>query len=184
MMIDLSAIQNSAIFHGLEPSDLDRLAEIAGGRSCKAGERLFKRGEAADALYIAQSGRFTLTLSVRQFDVREEFAVEEKAASDAFGWSCLVEPRSYIYSAYCVADGVVVCFPGEDLQRLLATNDHLGHQLAHNLNVLIGARVRSVQDLWVNELEQSHARVASWTHTEMTSRLYHVTRNRSEVGSG
>ncbi len=183
-MMDLSSIRNSVIFEGLDEADLARLAEVADERECRAGERLFKRGEPANALYVAQSGRFALTLSVRQFDAHQEFAVEEKAASDAFGWSCLVEPRTYIYSAYCTSNGAVACFASEDLHRVLSDSHHLGHQLAHNLNVLIGARVRAVQDLWIDELEQSRARVATWTHTEMTSRLYQVRRNHSEVGTG
>jgi hypothetical protein len=45
----------------------------------------------------------------------------------------------------------------------------LGTKLLHNLNELIGTRVRVLQDLWLDEVSQSMARVQHWTHTELTT---------------
>jgi len=170
-MIDFSAIQNAAILKGLDQSELDQLAAIADERETQKGERLFTRGESADTFFIPKRGSFALTLPVRVYDEWDEFAVEEKGALDAFGWSCLVEPKTSIFSAYCISDGAVVTLPGRELQQLIEAHERLGQRISSNLNALIGARVRTVQNLWIGELENSRARVDFWTHTDMTNRL-------------
>jgi CRP-like cAMP-binding protein len=170
-MIDFSAIQNTAILKGLDQSELDQLAAIADERETQKGERLFTQGESADTFFIAKRGSFGLTLSVRVYDEWDEFVVEEKGALNAFGWSCLVEPKTSIYSAYCISDGAVVTLPGQALQQLIETHEHLGQRISSNLNELIGERVRTVQSLWISELENSRARIDFWTHTDMTNRL-------------
>lgn len=183
-MVDLSSIRNAAILEGLEPSHLGQLAAIAGERETREGERLFTRGEQAETFYIARRGRFALTLPVRIFSGHEEMAVEEKGALDALGWSSLVEPQTSIYSAYCTFDGALVTFPGEELRQLIRSNDRLGQRLCSNLNVLIGARVRAVQDLWIDEVEHSLDRVHHWTRSEMSKRLQRAVKKRSALGLG
>ncbi len=171
-MANLDAIRNATVFEGIDEPHLRQLGEIAGEQETRQGERLFARGETAETFYVAKRGRFALALPVRVFDAHDEIVVEEKQAWDAFGWSSLVEPWISIYSAYCIADGAVVRFPGEALRRLIASDDAMGSRFSANLNVLIGARVRAAQDLWIAELEQSRARVDYWARSEMTTRLH------------
>lgn len=182
-MPSLSSVQNAAILQGLEQAHLDQLAEIASEREIHEGEQLFTRGEQAVTFYIAKRGHFALTLPVRTLDEQDEFVVEEKGALDAFGWSSLVEPQTSIYSAYCTSEGAAVTFSGEELRQLIRHNDGLGQRLSSNLNVLIGARVRAVQDLWVEELEHSCARVNYWTHSEMSNRLQRSMKKQFARGS-
>jgi hypothetical protein len=98
-------------------------------------------------------------------------AVEEKGALDAFGWSSLVEPRTSIYSCYCIEAGAAIAFPRKQLEALMMSNRRLGEEFLHNLNELIGTRVRVMQELWLDEVSQSMARVQHWTHTELTNHL-------------
>jgi CRP-like cAMP-binding protein len=175
-MADLSSIQSAAILEGLDQSDLSRLSAIASERDTREGEQLFARGQQADTFFIAKRGRFALALPLRVFGGHTDMPVEEKGALDAFGWSALVEPHRSIYSAYCTFDGTVFSFPGAELKELLATHDRLGARLSANMNTLIGARVRAVQDLWIEEVEHSIARVHYWTQSEMSSRLQRAMR--------
>jgi CRP-like cAMP-binding protein len=171
MMVDLHSIKNAAILEGLGEADLDLLFTISDQTETRAGERLFTRGEHATTLYIAIQGDFALTLPMRELGEPREIVVEEKGALEAFGWSALVEPYTSIYSAYCTSDGAVLTLPADELQQLMAAHDQLGRRLSSNLNVLIGARVRAAQDLWIDEVEHSHARVGFWAHSQMNSRL-------------
>jgi CRP-like cAMP-binding protein len=170
-MVDLSSIANADILRGLTEADLAELGAVAGEQEFKPRDCLFSRGEEAETFYIATRGRFALTVAVRVFDDYAEMAVEEKVALDAFGWSALVEPRASIYSGYCLEDGAAVTFPREHLEALMTTNWRLGEIFLRNLNELIGTRVRVLQELWLDEVSQSMARVRHWTHTELTSQL-------------
>jgi CRP-like cAMP-binding protein len=171
-MIDFTAIRSAAILKGLDQSELDQLSAIAGETETQDGERVFTRGQLADTLYIVKHGRFALTLPVRVFDQSNEFVVEEEGALDTFGWSSLVEPNTSIYSAYCTSNGALITLPAEELQQLIQTHERLGQRISSNLNKLIGNRLRTLQDLWIDELENSRARVDHWTHTDMSQRLH------------
>jgi CRP-like cAMP-binding protein len=167
-MLDLSSIGNADVLRGLTQEDLSDLGTIAREQEFKRKHRLFERGKEATDLFIATRGRFALTVDVRFFDSRVEMAVEEKRTLDAFGWSSLVEPRTSIYSGYCTEDGAAVVFPRQQLEALMLSNRRLGEEFLRNLNELIGNRVRVLQQLWLDEVSQSTARVVHWAHSELT----------------
>lgn len=180
-MVDLSSIEQADVLRGLTKADLAELGTIASEQPFNRKDCLFRRGEAAKTFYIALRGRYALTLGLRVFDRLAEVAVEEKGACDAFGWSSLVEPRESLYSGYCTEDGVVVAFPREQLEALMRTNTRLGEEFLHNLNVLIGTRLRAMQQLWLDEVSQSTARVQHWSHSELTT---HWTEAMTEPSHG
>lgn len=169
-MVDLSSIAKADVLRELTREDLVELGAVGDEQEFQRRDYLFKRGEAAKTFYIATRGRFALTVALRLFDRYVEMAVEEKGALDAFGWSSLVEPRTSIYSGYCIEDGAAVAFPRDRLEALMTTNSRVGAKLLHNINELIGSRVRVLQNLWLDEVEQSMARVQHWTHTDLTTR--------------
>lgn len=168
-MVDLSCIEEADVLRGLTKPDLAELGAIACEQEFKSRDRLFERGEEAESLYIATRGRFALTVDLRVFDEQTEIAVEDKGPLDAFGWSSLVEPRTSIYSGYCTEDGAVIAFPREPLEALMMSNRRLGEELLHNLNELIGSRVRILQKLWLEEVSRSTARIQHWSHTKLTN---------------
>ncbi len=167
-MLDISSIEKADILRGLSKADLAELGGIAQEQEFHRRDRLFKRGEEANTFYIATRGLFALTVDVRIFDGYAEVALEEKGALDAFGWSSLVEPRASIYSGYCIEDGTVVAFPRKPLETLMMANRRLGEEFQHNLNELIGHRVRVMQEHWLDEVSQSSARVKELSHSELT----------------
>ena len=168
-MLDLSSIGNADVLRGLTQEDLAELGSIANEQEFERKDLLFERGEAAENFYIATRGQFALTVNLRLFDRHVEMAVEEKGERDAFGWSSLVEPRTSIYSGYCTEDGAAVVLPREQLESLMVSNRRLGEEFLHNLNELIGTRVRVLQQLWLDEVSQSTARVLHWSHSELST---------------
>jgi len=182
-MVDLSPIETAGILRGLSKPDLAELSEIAYEQEFDRKDRLFERGERANTFYIAQTGLFALTVEVRVFDRSSEIVLEEKGPLDAFGWSSLVEPRTSIYSGYCIEAGSVVAFSREQLEALMMANRRLGEELLHNLTELIATRARVLQQLWVDEVSQSMSRVQHWSQSEVTTHWAHVMRDhgRSSV---
>jgi CRP-like cAMP-binding protein len=166
-MVDVSLIRDATILADITHAELQELAEIAHRESIGQGNRLFVRGEPAEALYVVTAGRFALTIQLRALDESLEIPVEEKVAGDALGWSALVEPYLSVYSAYCTQHGSVVAFPREDLKRVIAADVDLGYRLLRNLSQLIGSRIPALQDLWTQEVEQSMERVQHWAHTRL-----------------
>jgi CRP-like cAMP-binding protein len=170
-MVDLSSIEGAGILRELTNPDLAELGAIASEQEFERRDCLFERGAEAKNFYVATRGRFVLSVDLRVFDGHASMAVEEKGALDAFGWSALVKPYANIYSCHCIEAGAAITFPREELSALLRSNCRLGEEFLHNLNNLIGARVRVFQQLWLEEVSQSMARVQHWTHTELTREL-------------
>lgn len=170
-MIDLNSIRYASIFDGLTEPEIREIANIAQEKRVQKGGRLFSRGDKADTLYIVKTGRFALTIGVRVFEAHDEIAIEEKVAGDALGWSALVDPFESFYSAYCTLDGSVAALPRGAFEALLASDAHLGFRFSRNLSQLIGSRFRALQDLWLEEVEQTKARVDYWTHTRLSGDL-------------
>jgi len=167
-MVDLSSIQNAAIFEGVGQPEIRKLESIARVEQAAKGDCLFSHGDAADTFYLVNDGKFALTIQVRALDEHFEMPVEEKVAGEALGWSALVEPHRSIYSAYCTQSGSVVAFSRGDLEELLASDPNLGQRFLHNLNQLIGSRIRPLQQMWIEEIERSIERVEYWSHTKLS----------------
>jgi CRP-like cAMP-binding protein len=167
-MVDLSSIQDAAIFDGVGQPGIRELEGIARVEQAAKGDCLFSHGDAADTFYLVQDGKFALTVQVRALDEHFEMPVEEKVAGEALGWSALVEPHRSIYSAYCTQSGSVVAFSRGDLEEMSVSNPNLGQRFLHNLNQLIGSRVRSLQRLWIEEVERSIERVEYWSQTKLS----------------
>jgi CRP-like cAMP-binding protein len=170
-MADLSSVRNAPILDGVTEEGFAELEAIAHLEAAKIGERLFVRGEAAEKFYIVEAGAFALTLPMRRFDDVLETAIEEKEAGAALGWSSLVAPFRSIYSCYCTAAGSLVGFQRAELARLMSSNRDLGGRISMNLNRLIADRLRALQSLWIEEVEQSNARVERWAQTEIANHL-------------
>ncbi len=168
-MVDLSSIHEAAILNGLTERDLEKLGAIAYEKEARKGERLFSRGMTADTFYIVKEGRFALTILLSVLDGEVEAAIEEIVAGGALGWSAVVEPHDSIYSSYCTEDGSVAAFPRSDMEALMSSDEGLGHRFSRNLSELVGSRVRVLQDLWIQEVQQSMLRVSFWTHSKTST---------------
>ena len=59
--------------------------------------------------------------------------------------------------------------PPDTSEALCPGTRRLGEESLHNLNELIGTRVRVLQQLWLDEVSQSTARVLHWSHSELTT---------------
>ena len=130
-MVDLSSIQNAAIFEGVGQPEIRELESIARVEQAAKGDCLFSHGDAADTFYLVKDGKFALTIQVRALDEHFEMPIEEKVAGEALGWSALVEPHRSIYSAYCTQEwlgrrlfargsGRTVVFESESRPAILA----------------------------------------------------------------
>ena len=168
-MFDLSSIPDTTLLDGLEGTHIQELGEIAELREARRGERLVARGDPAEAIYLVHAGCFALTVALRDLGEDAEVAVEELDAGKAFGWSTLVEPKRSIYSVYCIEDGAVVEIDGRALQSQMEFDTSLGYRLCSNLSTIIGQRVRILQDLWSQEVEQSTARVRFWEKSAIST---------------
>ena len=65
----------------------------------------------------------------------------------------------------------MAAFPRSPLEARLASDPELARRFMTNLAQTVGDRVRALQNLWIEEIQQSMARVNYWTHDKITSHV-------------
>ncbi len=130
---------DAPFFRGLSQDELRRVAELAGQRSLRPGQVLFREGEDAAALYVMQRGRVKLTQSDvegREVIVRIVGPGGLVAAVSAFA------DARYPATAQAVGPATVLAWPREALPDLFRRVP----ALALNALEILSERLREMQE--------------------------------------
>jgi CRP-like cAMP-binding protein len=134
-----------------EVADLTALGKPVG---LAAGAVLFRLGEEADNLYLIESGRITLAMPMHIRGVEENVRVDERAASQAVGWSTLIPPHRFTLTATAAVDSTLLAFPRRGLLEHFEARPRVGYTVAKNIAALIGERQQVFQAMWLREMQQ------------------------------
>lgn len=130
--VDVSELLASTdVFNGLDTSSLARVASLRETLEFERGQTLFKQGQPADRLYVLVSGGVGVRTYVE--DCGDVLVQSVRDAGDVFGWSALVEPFEYSYTAHAHEAGSAVVIPGAPLLDLLGERPELGLAVFKNL---------------------------------------------------
>lgn len=101
-------LQETAIFHGVPREQLEQAAEYCRLSRVKRGSSVFRKGEAANNLYILQKG-----LVMEQVYYREsvDVIVTVKSPGSFLGETALMTDTNYLNTALALEDVVLVSMP-------------------------------------------------------------------------
>ncbi|MBF8292528.1 MAG: crp 2 [Steroidobacteraceae bacterium] len=128
-------LQRSPLFRGLTPPALERIAELAGQRSFRAGEIVFSQGDPGDALYAVVTGK--IRISAGAADGREMF-LNIMEPGDTFGEIALLDGGTRTASATATLPSELVTIRREHFLGLLEREPRVALELLH----LCGERLR------------------------------------------
>lgn len=120
-------IKDHPFFAGLDDAYLELAAGCASNTHFKAGEYLFREGDAADHFYLLRSGRVRLEIAAPG---REPVIVETIQADEVIGWSWLFPPYLWQFDAQATETVRATAFDGKCLRGKCAANHDLGYELA------------------------------------------------------
>lgn len=140
---DALPLAGSVLLQGVAPADAAWLCARMPARPLAAGERLFRKGEAGDALYVVTSG----AVDLRSPDGGHRFAT--CCAGTVFGEMALLDGGGR--TADAVADGpaVVHGLSHEVLAQLQAERPAVAAQLYRNLALHLAVRLRAASSAWL-----------------------------------
>lgn len=142
-MVPIEALRNCELFTGLNDEEVAQIAAIAGEESYQAGEIIVAEQELADRLFILQTGRVQVHISLRSaLEPDGEATIEEIRPGHIFGWSSLVKQRRFTASARALEPVTVIVIRAEDLNALFDRNAHLGFVVMKHLAEVIASRLR------------------------------------------
>jgi len=132
------------LFAGLSPAHLQAVADMAVPRSYARGSLVFRQEDAADGLYLVESGRVKVFLT--QTD-GEEVIVGLLGPGDHFGEMALIDAQPRSTGAMAHQDCELRVIPKRDFRRLLGESNELAQSLLQGLSERLRGANRMIESL-------------------------------------
>jgi CRP-like cAMP-binding protein len=145
-MIGLDFLGKVEVFRGLSEGRLAAIQAHFQEESYPEGDRLFTQDAEAGHLWVVVEGSVNL-----HFERPDRYALEKDVITTVtetmpFGWSSVVEPFRYRYSAFAASSTCrVIRLEKEHLSGLLKEDTQLGYTVMSNLTTVIARRFHQLQ---------------------------------------
>jgi CRP-like cAMP-binding protein len=149
--MDMIKAHTIPLFSGLNPEQLEPLAEGFRSDSHDADSIVFSQGDPADRLYILISGKVAIKFKPPDGEI---LTVSEIEAGGVFGWSSTLGRESYTSGAYCLEDCETISISGQDLRIMCEEHPETGVIILERLAEVIAQRLRNTHIHVVEMLRQ------------------------------
>jgi CRP-like cAMP-binding protein len=148
------AIHEMELLLGVPPADVRAITALGHAVRLGTGETLFRLGDAADSLFVIDSGRVALTLPMQIRDRDEDILIEERAPGQTVGWSALIPPHRFTLTASALIETEVVAVPSAALLDYFSTHPDVGYAVTRNVASVVGQRLQVFQAMWLREMQR------------------------------
>jgi len=152
-LIDTAFLTQSPLFRNLDETERAQILIIGQRRSCKAGEILFREGDAGDGLYIVVKG--SVRISKQSVTGEEALAVLEPPAF--FGEMALIDFSARAADAIVNEDTELFFIPLQDLRSLIEVQHRIALKILYALCEVLAQRLRETNERYMNILT-----IAQW----------------------
>lgn len=121
-------LKEHTFFKDLEQKYLDFIVGCASNVVFKAGEVIVKEGEPANRFYLIRHGKVAIYIAQPR-----SITIQTIKEGDILGWSWLIPPYYYRFSAKTVEDTRAIALDGRCLRGKCEENKDLGYELMKRL---------------------------------------------------
>jgi CRP-like cAMP-binding protein len=129
-------------FQGLDGGHLRKLARITSSKSFPAHQMIFYEGERANEFYLLSEGKVAIEMPLFGF---EDIQIQTLGKGDALGWSWLVPPYQWHFSARAVEPTQAIAMDGEALRALCDEDHHLGYEVVKRFAQVMVQRLEATR---------------------------------------
>jgi len=149
-MVSVEDLKASGFFKDLQDSYLLKIADLCQEETFQPQDVIIGEGDEAKKIYILIEGNIAIQIHLKKYQYVVVNTIGKKG--ELFGWSALVEPKSYSASVKCLEETRVFSINGEELERLFEDDPVLGltfmkkiaSLIDHRLNVLRARLISSI----------------------------------------
>jgi CRP/FNR family cyclic AMP-dependent transcriptional regulator len=141
-LAQVDLLQRMPVFGGLREASLRLLLERARPVQREAGEAFFVEGDAAEAMYVLESGRVAVTKGWQG----SEFLLHELAAGDCFGEMALMDLQPRSASVRALEACRAIEFGTHDMLHLYETDVEQFALMQMNLGRELCRRLRATDE--------------------------------------
>ena len=139
---------------GLAADDAAEVEALGSRTRVASGEVIFELGDAAESLFVLESGRVALSLPMKVRGAEQDVLIEERAPGQAFGWSALVPPHRFTLKASTSMESEVLALPRAALLEHFAQRPEVGYAVTRNVAAVVGQRLQVLQAMWLREMQR------------------------------
>jgi CRP-like cAMP-binding protein len=142
------------LVQGLPPAEADGVVALGTRLDVPGGGVLFRLGDAADVIYVIESGCLALRMPMDVGGQAHDVVVEERGAGQTVGWSGLIPPHQFTLEAVALVDSTVVSLTRAALRRHFEAHPAVGWAVTQNLASVVGRRLQVIQAMWLREVQR------------------------------
>jgi CRP-like cAMP-binding protein len=121
---------------------LQRLARFASRRSFKALQMMFHEGDEANECYLIGNGRVALEMPILGCDA---IRVQDVGEGEVLGWSWLLPPYHWHFSARAIQPTEVIVLDGRALRSRFEEDHDLGYELLKRFTQVVIQRLEATR---------------------------------------
>ncbi len=125
-------------FAGLDAGFLSLMVSCASNVRFTAGTYILKEGDAANTFYLIREGKVALELLV---PAHKPIIVSTVSIGEILGWSWLMEPYRWKFSARAVDDVRAIALDGRCLRNKCEENHDLGYEVLKRFSGIVEQRL-------------------------------------------
>ena len=133
-----SVLAQHHFLEGLARPYLDLLTGCAANVRFAEEQFLFHAGQEADLFFLIRQGRVRIELPVGH---RSPVTVQTVGEGEVLGWSWLIPPYRWHFSARALEPVVALSFDGKCIRGKFETDHSLGYELFRRFAVIMSARL-------------------------------------------
>jgi len=127
---------------GLDRRFLPQLGRLASHKKFEGQQMIFHEGRPANELYLICQGKIGIETALLGMG---ELVVQTLGAGDVVGWSWLLPPYEYHYSARALEPTEVIAMDGKALRGQCESDHDLGYELMKRFALVIVQRLAATR---------------------------------------
>jgi CRP/FNR family transcriptional regulator, cyclic AMP receptor protein len=135
-------LKELAFTQGLDPSQLERLVEIATPVGWDAGEIVFREGDVGSVLYVVESGRIAIEVAIPG---RGRVIILTVGPGEVFGWSSVFYQAPKAAAARATEPTKAVALDAARLRELCDADPRLGYCLTRRILEVVSERLKATR---------------------------------------
>jgi CRP-like cAMP-binding protein len=129
-------------FKGIDLRHLEFIALVASEQSFEADELIFQEGDEAETFYLISRGSVMLGTFIPGKGLAN---IESLGNGEVLGWSWLIPPYQWHFSARAIQQTQVIVLDGVQLRQQSEEDHEFGFELYKRLVLIIGQRLRATR---------------------------------------
>lgn len=146
-------LKECEVFSTLSDAELEKVSGSILEKEYEAGTTIFQEGDNAEELLILQEGKVAvqMTLPKAQLEMSRRITVDVVTRNEVVGWSAIVEPYMYTFTAVCLQKVRALSISGTKLRWLLRDNPEIGYEVLKGLIKVVASRLDDTRHVLISE---------------------------------